>query len=258
MGKVEKWVVLGVLALIVGILVVSLTVDDPLRRDKVVMAGETPRDAARPADPAAPAGKPSALMNSSVADPAPAAPVTPTPAPVAELDPLAPNVIPPGSILKTADGLERSYMSDTRFYTWKSGDTFAGLAQRYYGDLARLGTLRRVNEGVTDVQPGDRVLIPVFDPDVPQGVPAAPAAPVSAVAGGTTEKAAAPAAAAPKLAAADAAGPKTHVVKDGESLWIISKKELGSGVRWKEIYDANRDVLSSPEALHTGIKLRLP
>jgi nucleoid-associated protein YgaU len=39
---------------------------------------------------------------------------------------------------------------------------------------------------------------------------------------------------------------------------VIAKQELGNGARWKEIYDANRDQLSSPEALHTGIKLRLP
>ena len=262
MGKVEKWVVLGVLALIVGILVVSLTVDDPLRREKVVMqggaggpgmppasdssklAGSIPAASvqAAPADP-----KPTALMNSSVSN-------TPEPAPV------VPETIPPGSILKTTEGLEPSFMPDTRFYTWKAGDTFPALAQRYYGDLARLATLRRVNEGRTDVQPGDRVMIPVFDPDLPStatpssgtAAPAAPAATPAATAKTAT--------AAPKVqpAASEVAGSKVHVVKEGESLWIISKKELGAGSRWKEIYDANRDQLSSPEAVHTGLKLRIP
>ena len=253
MGKVEKWVVLGVLALIVGILVVSLTVDDPLKRDKVVIEGGAKPGAltsvepnrlepVAPADPAKAEAEPkgSLLMNSSVSSAPPAAePVAPIPA-----------AIPTGSILKTMEGLEDSFMADTKFYTWKAGDTFPALAQRFYGDLARLATLRRVNEGRTDVQPGDRVLVPVFDPDMPAGE-IAKAVPVAPGKGETTAKPAGE-------LVADAAGSRVHVVKEGESLWIISKKELGSGARWKEIYDANRDVLSSPEALRTGIKLRVP
>lgn len=257
MGKVEKWVVLGVLALIVGILVVSLTVDDPLKRDIAVVDGGAgagkvlprPSDAkqlaglppaeSRPAEfggvPSEP--KPSALMNSSVK--------TET----VEIEPVAalPKAIPAGSILKTMDGLDDSFMSDVRFYTWKSGDTFPALAQRYYGDVARLATLRRANEGRNDAQPGDRVMIPVFDPDVPTHVAPAPSMPVAA-----------DSAAKPAVVANEVSGSKIHVVKEGESLWLISKKELGAGSRWKEIYDANRDQLSSPEALKTGLKLRVP
>ena len=52
MGKVEKVIVLGVLALIVGILVVSLTLDDPLKKDKVAMAGGNPAPAPAPKPPA--------------------------------------------------------------------------------------------------------------------------------------------------------------------------------------------------------------
>ena len=59
-------------------------------------------------------------------------------------------------------------------------------------------------------------------------------------------------------AATRASGARTHVVKEGESLWKIAKQELGSGARWNEIYEANRDVLPNPEALHTGQKLRVP
>ena len=257
MGKVEKWVVLGVLALIVGILVVSLTVDDPLKRDKVVIEGSGVPGALRTIEPLAQGGvpaaepaqdaagaKPSLLMNSSVS----------TAAPETESSVVIAPAIPAGSILKTMEGLEDSYMTDTKFYTWKAGDTFPALAQRFYGDLARLATLRRVNEGRNDVQPGDRVLVPVFDPDAPPTVAsnAGTVAPVASGASKSTELAAKPA-----VLVADA-GPRVHVVQEGESLWIISKKELGSGARWKEIYGANRDQLSSPEALRTGIKLRVP
>lgn len=249
MGNVEKWVVLGVLALIVGILVVSLNVDDPLKKDKVVLEGsrapltanaEKPLPAAT-AQPEAGKATTPALLDSVVdtaAAPKPATTTTALP-------------IPAGSILKTTEGLQESFMSDAMFYTWKGGDTFPALAQRFYGDPSRLATLKRLNEGRSEVQPGERVLIPIFDLDAAQ-----PAA-VPAVASKETPAAAVPAAAG-KPEPAKPSGARTHVVKEGESLWKIAKQELGSGARWNEIYEANRDVLPTPESVHTGQKLRVP
>ena len=46
--------------------------------------------------------------------------------------------------------------------------------------------------------------------------------------------------------------------QSGESLWKIAKKVYGAGHRWGEIYEANRQVLASPEALSPGIVLRIP
>lgn len=243
MGNVEKWVVLGVLGLIVGILVISLNVDDPLKKDKVVLADGSKKAEAPKVDPGLPpspkdAGAP--VLSVAVETPAPAAPAT----------------IPTGSILKTMEGLQESYMTDAMFYTWKAGDTFPNLAQRFYGDPSRLAILKRINEGRTDVQPGERVLVPVYDLDA---APAAAPAPAPTMAS-TKTNADAPKAVetAPPAAPASTSGPRYHVVKDGESLWKIAKQELGSGARWNDIYNANRDVLSSPEALHTGLKLRVP
>jgi nucleoid-associated protein YgaU len=268
MGNVEKWVVLGVLALIVGILVVSLNVDDPLKKDKVVLAGGSDKPAVAASDVSkseaakADAGLPPAahpdatqssgggsgspLLNASVDTSAPTS--TPT--------------IPSGSILKTMEGLQESYMTDAMFYTWKNGDTFPILAQRFYGDASRLAILKRINEGRTEVQPGERVLVPLYDLDAVQAP--APTAPVAGTSAALTTptKAGAPKkseAAAPVASTATSpTGARVHIVKDGESLWKIAKQELGSGARWNEIYSANRDVLASPEALHTGQKLRVP
>jgi nucleoid-associated protein YgaU len=154
-------------------------------------------------------------------------------------------------------------MTDAMFYTWKAGDTFPALAQRFYGDPSRLATLKRLNEGRSEVQPGERVLVPIFDLDAVQ----TPAAPIHAAAANAVSSKTSPAAAmnasAPKPEPATSklptpTGARTHLVKDGESLWKIAKQELGSGARWNEIYEANRDVLPSPEALHTGQKLRVP
>jgi nucleoid-associated protein YgaU len=262
MGNVEKWVVLGVLALIVGILVVSLNVDDPLKKDKVVLAGGTDKPAVAAADvskpeaakvdpglpPVATQGAGSALLSTNVDTSAPTA----TPA------------IPSGSILKTMDGLQESYMTDAMFYTWKNGDSFPILAQRFYGDSSRLAILKRINEGRTEVQPGERVLIPLYDLDAVQTPASAVGASAPLVAGGAAGAPATKSGAQKKsepatpAASSSTSGARIHIVKDGESLWKIAKQELGSGARWNEIYTANRDVLASPEALHTGQKLRVP
>ena len=51
---------------------------------------------------------------------------------------------------------------------------------------------------------------------------------------------------------------RVHVVEDGDSLWTIAERYYGSGVRYLEIFDANRDVLQSPDALTLGVSLRVP
>ena len=262
MGNVEKWVVLGVLALIVGILVVSLNVDDPLKKDRVVLEGtkapltasanepKTDPSAKAPAKTDAPEiGKSTTpAVLDAVVDTAAAPKTEPAALP-----------IPAGSILKTTDGLQESFMTDAMFYTWKAGDTFPGLAQRFYGDPSRLATLKRLNEGRTDVQPGERVLVPVFDLDAVQGSAAVPAAATKSSSGTATPAVASKSDTAHAVPAASGAkGSRTHVVADGESLWKIAKQELGSGARWNEIYEANRDVLPTPESVHTGQKLRIP
>src|SRR4051812_35421876 len=58
MGKVEKVIVLSVLFLIALILAVSLTVDDPLDKSRVVEAGSTPHNPAT-----APAAQPTPSAN---------------------------------------------------------------------------------------------------------------------------------------------------------------------------------------------------
>ena len=41
----------------------------------------------------------------------------------------------------------------------------------------------------------------------------------------------------------------TYTVKKGDSLWSISKQQLGSGARWREIYEANKDVIKNPNRI---------
>ena len=51
---------------------------------------------------------------------------------------------------------------------------------------------------------------------------------------------------------------KTHTVVSGDCLWNIAKKYLGSGSRYTEIYDLNRDIIKNPNLIYPGQVLKLP
>jgi nucleoid-associated protein YgaU len=256
MGKVEKLIVLSVLLMIAVILVVSLTMDDPLRKENLADASTGASKAPGVVEAAAPAAAPTQAPAAAPEGAAPSALLSTNVAvPPAQAEVVAAPQIPAGSILKTTAGLEDSYLADMKFYTWLEGDTFRGVAHKFYGDFTKLTILRRANEGRGEIQVGDKVLIPVFDLDAAPGTAGAPALAAAPTAGaGAKPKAASET----KTAAKSTGGARSHIVKEGESLWKIAKQELGAGSRWNEIYEANRDVLSSPEALHTGQRLRIP
>lgn len=51
---------------------------------------------------------------------------------------------------------------------------------------------------------------------------------------------------------------RTHKIVNGDSLPALAKRYLGSEDRAAAIFEANRDLLSSPDALPIGIELRIP
>lgn len=51
---------------------------------------------------------------------------------------------------------------------------------------------------------------------------------------------------------------QTHRVRDGDTLSSLARDYLGSSKRYLEIYEANRDVLASPDLLPIGAELKLP
>jgi len=55
-----------------------------------------------------------------------------------------------------------------------------------------------------------------------------------------------------------AAGPRQHVVAEGDTLGKIAKKYYGTADRWPEIYEANRDVLRNADRLPVSVTLRIP
>jgi len=71
-----------------------------------------------------------------------------------------------------------------------------------------------------------------------------------------------PAAQAAKAAAAEAAKAEPeeqyYVIEKGDTLWAIAKKFLGSGNRYPEIFEANREVIIDPDKIFPGQKIRIP
>jgi nucleoid-associated protein YgaU len=53
------------------------------------------------------------------------------------------------------------------------------------------------------------------------------------------------------------ADPVFYTVKKGDTLWAISEETLGSGARYKEIFEANRPMLSHPDKIYPGQVLRI-
>lgn len=68
----------------------------------------------------------------------------------------------------------------------------------------------------------------------------------------------------PKFAGADeettttTTSGQTYIVQPGDTLSKISQRYYGNTGDWVKIYDANRDVLSSPESLRVGQEIRIP
>jgi len=53
--------------------------------------------------------------------------------------------------------------------------------------------------------------------------------------------------------------PKVYVVKSGDTLTAIAKRELGSSSKWREIYNGNKTVIGrDPDLIKPGQKLVMP
>jgi len=235
MGKVEKVVVLCVLFVVTLIIGVSLKTGAPADPSGDVLA-----EAAQQAVPTQPIERPAA----EVLPPANEAPreldMTPPGGQSREFD--APReqgnsllnssvrqerpvdtalpIIPKDWDLVTLAGLEDTYNEEFKIYTCAADDTFERVAAQLYGSADAAKLLRRNNEGVTALQVGAQILVPVRN-DLREDA-------------------------------------REHIVGEGEHLWGIAARFYGSGSRWNEIFEANRDVLDKPEALKAGMTLRIP
>lgn len=49
-----------------------------------------------------------------------------------------------------------------------------------------------------------------------------------------------------------------YEVKSGDTLWKIAKQYYGDGSLYPDIFKANQDILSDPDKIKVGQKLRIP
>jgi nucleoid-associated protein YgaU len=59
-------------------------------------------------------------------------------------------------------------------------------------------------------------------------------------------------------AATDNPPPRTHWITDGDTLQELALRFLGDRNRWREIREANRDVLTTDDILPIGKEIRIP
>ena len=51
---------------------------------------------------------------------------------------------------------------------------------------------------------------------------------------------------------------RSYVVVKGDTLSRIAKHEYGDAAKWRQIYEANTDIIKNPDLIYPGQKLRLP
>ena len=154
----------------------------------------------------------------------------------------------PKTLLISRRGLRPSFLDAYMEYTVEEGDTWSGLALRFYSDARMVSNLKIANDDLAELLAGMEILVPVVDlaaeassrerfqpVERPREVLARP---IEAVGNRTRATA--------------------YTVVAGDNLSKISQKVFGTEARWAEIYEANRAELDSPDWLTVGMELRIP
>jgi len=265
MGRLEKYGVCALLFVIVTVLAVSIWGPRPKKVAPASGAGArtaaaakdpspTPGPAgARPLGESAP-GAPGAISSGTQGVPSPG-PLLPSGGGADKpLD--RPGIAVPG----TAGGPVGPVPGGPVRYVIKKGETLEVVAKRELGSAARWEEILKWNEGIDPkrLRAGQEIVLPPTA-RVATGSPVpASAAPVSppptstallTTAGPSTAKA-------PPLAPGKA--DRTHMVAKGDTLYAISQRYYGKGTRYRDIFEANREVLSNERALRVGMTLVIP
>ena len=132
-----------------------------------------------------------------------------------------------------------------RYWEVKRGDTLSGICAEHYGDAGLFPALQKANGLKSpDLVPGQTISLPpraALTSNSPQtALPTQTAQPEQAAPTETVRK------------------NRTYTVQKGDMLERIARRELGDGRRANEIFEMNRDQLSSPDDIQPGMVLKLP
>ncbi|MEM7229239.1 MAG: LysM peptidoglycan-binding domain-containing protein [Planctomycetota bacterium] len=124
-----------------------------------------------------------------------------------------------------------------REYVVDDGDTMTDIALSMLGSAQRWSEIAQANPLVDPnrLRVGQKLRIPI-DPDAPKETAPKPQ---------------------PKPDSPDV-GPVTYFVQSGDTLSRIADVMLGDRARWRDIFEANRDVLNDPDDLQVGMSLQMP
>lgn len=173
------------------------------------------------------------VMATPTAAPTPEATPTeaprPTATPALERSPQGTGQVPtPPSVRPTATPPVAVSEVPERTYVVQPGDSLYGIAKAHLGDGDRWNEIYEANRESVMVP---NLITPGTELRLPGGEAAAPPAP---------------------------AQPSTYTVRPGDSLSWIAQRHLGDSSRWPELFELNRDRLTSPQVLHPGTRLRMP
>ncbi len=185
------------------------------------------------------------------------------PVPTIDIPRPAPIRIPPARTQSpSATTTPPSRRSVRRTYVVQDGDVLATIAKKVYGPVEgnRLVNIRRIysaNAVVLDspdeIFVGQKLVIPAL----PEGVEGTNG-PNPTLAEGVFERVESVG----RRNLADIRQSQSegrwYVVQDGDNLWKIASKQLGSGARCDEIAKMNTDTLKDKDVLDIGMRLRLP
>ncbi|MCE9592216.1 MAG: LysM peptidoglycan-binding domain-containing protein [Planctomycetes bacterium] len=144
-------------------------------------------------------------------------------------------------------------------HTVVKGDSVYQIAKKYYRNGEKWQLIREANPGHVgsegELQVGTQLKIPAL-PDATPAIPA-PSKPATIVdAGSTVVEPVAPEKA--PSAAHEGIPVRIIEVKAGQSLTQIAREQLGSGNRWHELLELNKDQISSAKDLKLGMKIKVP
>ncbi|MFH0981571.1 MAG: LysM peptidoglycan-binding domain-containing protein [Planctomycetota bacterium] len=133
----------------------------------------------------------------------------------------------------------------TRTHTVQKGDSFALLAEVYYGSQRHTPFLIEANPEHSDpsrLRAGVILRIPPLPGQPDESLTRSDRT-------ATVRERPAP----------EGREGRTYVVREGDTFYRIAARELGRGSRWLEVFELNKDVVNGkPERLHVGQVLELP
>lgn len=152
-------------------------------------------------------------------------------------------------------GLREASVPGVLLYDLEGSSTWEQVAVDLYGDARHAALLQSFNEEMFDAPSAGEILVPMRDFTGRAGIVGERLQPRELRDAGSGAGSVAREEAPTRVLPEDA---RNYKVRDGDNLSGISERFYGSKHRWKEIYEANLDVLDSPDWVKPGMTLIIP